>query len=122
MNKDELTQRVINHLTGRSFVDVKWERPPAAHATGQVVNEGGRIVVYVDPFLTGLETRFKTFLHECGHIRNGIGPSDEDEALFCGHPSIGTGAHPMVGVTQACYAYTGISGQVHGPFRAMNGI
>lgn len=64
----ELTRRCADHLAGRS-VNVLWQNPPCESAAGQVVKTpGGGLVVYIAD-LTGVESRFKVYLHELAHIR-----------------------------------------------------
>jgi hypothetical protein len=67
-HKPELIQRVADHLTGRPSI-VRWESPPSATAVGQAFKTlDGKIVIYVGE-LTGIDSRFKVWLHELAHGR-----------------------------------------------------
>jgi len=69
MNRiDKLTQQVARHLAGRP-VTVKWQDPPSATAVGQAVKTpAGDLVIYIGN-LTGVNSRFKVYLHELSHAR-----------------------------------------------------
>jgi len=79
MDIDDLTQRVADHLAGRP-VKIRWQNPPSASAVGQVVKtQNGDLIVYIS-YLTGLESRYKVYLHELAHCRLDYGwmPASND--------------------------------------------
>jgi len=61
-----LAKQVARNITGRD-TSVRWdENPPAEGAVGQIFRLGDGLLLFVG-YLTGIETTYRVFVHECIH-------------------------------------------------------
>ena len=68
MNINELTLKVARHLAQRDVI-IRWQNPPSESAAGQIVKTpSGQLIIYIAN-LEGVESRFKTLIHELSHSR-----------------------------------------------------